>query len=416
MEAILGLLVADGDAKFCRLIAEQDFVDHRVDHTLAEGFGAGVGELGFELLQLGGEVHAKHLGELGILHVLVDDLLALQADARLELRGGDLLFAYAGHGLAWFQVGAFEQAVTDHAKHDYNHRRGYDNYRPGLAAFPLKTGEMLFGERFCFGGFGCHRFPSREKTGHGFAPMPRPSRDLLAVIVQKAAREGQQGDKAGLLDGAGQHALVTGAGAGLAARADLALVGDEAPEQVHFFVVNHQLLVSAKLTEFRAGVVTAFASLAVRSSAASVAFFSHDSSPILLERKFVIRRGWFGLFAGRQCGLLRVAAFAALAQEGHLVGDNLHAGMLHALLVVPAAGLQAAFDVDLLSLAEVLLAGFRQVAPGYDVEPFGLGVPLAVAGVPGTADSHREGGDRLARRGVTHFGIPAQVADDHDFV
>jgi hypothetical protein len=45
------------------------------------------------LLQLSGDVHAEHLAELGVLGVLVDDLFALQTNARLETGGGDLVFA-----------------------------------------------------------------------------------------------------------------------------------------------------------------------------------------------------------------------------------------------------------------------------------------------------------------------------------
>jgi hypothetical protein len=44
--------------------------------------------------------------------------------------------------------------------------------------------------------------------------------------------------------------LVPGAGAGLAARADLAIFGDVLPKQVCLFVVDHQRLICTELTKF----------------------------------------------------------------------------------------------------------------------------------------------------------------------
>jgi hypothetical protein len=44
--------------------------------------------------------------------------------------------------------------------------------------------------------------------------------------------------------------------------------------------------------------------------------------------------------------------------------------MLDAFLVIPATGLQASLDVNLLALVEILLANLCEIAPGNDVEPF----------------------------------------------
>jgi hypothetical protein len=54
---------------------------------------------------------------------------------------------------------------------------------------------------------------------------------------------------AGPLESHGQHALVTGTGAGLAARIDLAAVRHVAPELRGLFVVNVLDLVDAKGTD-----------------------------------------------------------------------------------------------------------------------------------------------------------------------
>src|SRR5215203_4118716 len=50
--------------------------------------------------------------------------------------------------------------------------------------------------------------------------------------------EGQQGNMAGTLDRGGQRALMFGAGAGLAARLDLAALGDVAPQAREVLVVD----------------------------------------------------------------------------------------------------------------------------------------------------------------------------------
>jgi hypothetical protein len=47
--------------------------------------------------------------------------------------------------------------------------------------------------------------------------------------------------------------------AGLAPGTDLAFIGNEALEHIHFLVIDAQAFVGAKLTGFRAGKITAFA-------------------------------------------------------------------------------------------------------------------------------------------------------------
>lgn len=59
---------------------------------------------------------------------------------------------------------------------------------------------------------------------------------------------------AGAFDGAGQGALVFGTGASLPARADFAIIGNIAPENIYLFVVDHGIFVRAKLTFARSRV------------------------------------------------------------------------------------------------------------------------------------------------------------------
>jgi len=68
----------------------------------------------------------------------------------------------------------------------------------------------------------------------------------LPPLVKRSSDEGKQGDLACLLDRGGYHTLVAGAGAGLAARADFAILGDVAAQQVGFFIVDCQGFVRAE--------------------------------------------------------------------------------------------------------------------------------------------------------------------------
>lgn len=88
-----------------------------------------------------------------------------------------------------------------------------------------------------------------------------PRRDLFSAahVFPACPGEGQQGDLTGLFDSTGQHALMSGAGASLAAWADLAFISDQAFEHINFFIVNGDGLVSAKLTGLRAGEKATFA-------------------------------------------------------------------------------------------------------------------------------------------------------------
>ena len=63
---------------------------------------------------------------------------------------------------------------------------------------------------------------------------------------------------AGLFDSSGYRALMSGAGAGLAARTDRAIFGHVFPQQICLFVVNRQSFICTELTKFRLGKEAAF--------------------------------------------------------------------------------------------------------------------------------------------------------------
>jgi len=103
-------------------------------------------------------------------------------------------------------------------------------------------------------GFAIH-FLHDAKTGHGAinsSTMPRECVPVgLAHLFQVFACEGEQSNMTGLLHGCRHNALMSGAGASLAAWADLAIFSDIFPEQVSFFVINDQCFICTKLTKFR---------------------------------------------------------------------------------------------------------------------------------------------------------------------
>src|SRR5260370_39187610 len=102
-----------------------------------------------------------------------------------------------------------------------------------------------------------------------------------------------------------------------------------------------------------------------------------------LEREFIFRCGRAGIGGSRvyfvSVVIVRIASFT---QHHHLVGHDLHTGMFLTFLIIPASGLQASFNIDLLSLYKMLLADLGKLAPGYHLEPLRFPVTLAIRTVP----------------------------------
>jgi hypothetical protein len=84
-------------------------------------------------------------------------------------------------------------------------------------------------------------------------------------------RIGQQSDVPGALDGLGQHALMLGAGAGLAARQDASALRQVLPEQVHILIVDAIYAIDAELAETPSKSATT-SSAAAKSAARSPLF------------------------------------------------------------------------------------------------------------------------------------------------
>src|SRR6266480_2308146 len=109
-------------------------------------------------------------------------------------------------------------------------------------------------------------------------------------------------------------------------------------------------------------------------------------------------------------------AFGAATQHAEVAGDNLKAGALLAFLVLPFAGLDAAFDEDQRTLLKILLSNFSLFAPHDDLVPLGPLLALAVFVFVRLIRGNGEICDGLAAAGVAGFGIAAQTADENDFI
>src|SRR5580704_878874 len=80
----------------------------------------------------------------------------------------------------------------------------------------------------------------------------------------------------------------------------------------------------------------------------------------------------------RTAGIV-TTTFAAAAEQHQIVGHDFgHIFLLPRRLVVPRAGLQAALDVHLTALFQILTGNFGQPLPEHHVVPLGAVLPLAV--------------------------------------
>ncbi len=90
---------------------------------------------------------------------------------------------------------------------------------------------------------------------------------------------------------------------------------------------------------------------------------------------------------------------------------------LLAALILPFAGLQFAFHIDLGALLQVLASHFGQLAHEDDAVPFGtlfLLTGLLVA--PGFGGSQSNVGHSTATRHVAYFRVLPEVTDQNDFI
>src|SRR5271170_2790039 len=140
--------------------------------------------------------------------------------------------------------------------------------------------------------------------------------------------------------------------------------------------------------------------------------WAHDSSPFVrVYRNFPTASEWnilvhnfTGASAGRLVLILVVrrtlvvaAAVFPRAEQQQVAGDDFSAVFpLPALPILPACGLELAFDVHLGTFGNVLPNDLRQTLPGHDVVPLRPVLPLTAAIFEPFVGSEAEVGDRSA--------------------
>jgi hypothetical protein len=229
---------------------------------------------------------------------------------------------------------------------------------------------------------------------------------LADSIAPALANVGQQSQMAGALNFLGQNTLMAGTRASLAPWPDFAVFCYISAQKIDLLVINGNTFIGTELADFRARHETPRPRTL---HVLACIILAHSNQ--LLERKLIFD---FIFFDG--IVILILGSVTPVSKDHHLVGDDLDRVVFDAFRVFPPASLQASFDINLLALGQVLFANLGKVTPGNDIEPFGLGMALAIRRVPGSAGRHTEGRHRAARRRVTHLRIPSQVANNHYFV
>src|SRR6202034_1842262 len=108
---------------------------------------------------------------------------------------------------------------------------------------------------------------------------------------------------------------------------------------------------------------------------------------------------------------------AAAAEHLQLVADDLGRVTLVALLVLPFAGAQAPFDIDLRALAQIFAGDLGEAPEERHAMPLGALLLLAALLIPpALAGGDAQVGDRRARGHGAGLGVSAEVANQNHFV
>src|SRR5262245_5861073 len=124
----------------------------------------------------------------------------------------------------------------------------------------------------------------------------------------------------------------------------------------------------------------------------------------------------FGLARRLPCGWLRGGAAAAPSEHLHTIAADFGRIAFVAIFVSPLTRLQAAFDVDLASLAQVLAADLGLASEEGNSMPFGLLLLLTALVFPLFRGRHVAVRNRIAARQIADLGIPPQISDEDHFV
>src|SRR5260221_8019740 len=113
----------------------------------------------------------------------------------------------------------------------------------------------------------------------------------------------------------------------------------------------------------------------------------------------------------------RLAAAFAAAEHLHHVAADLGRVAVLAFLVLPFARAQAALDIDLRALLQILARHLGEAPEERDAMPFGRFLHLAARLVlPLVGGGDTDVDDRLAARQIARLWIRSQIADDDDLV
>src|SRR5262249_61149827 len=104
------------------------------------------------------------------------------------------------------------------------------------------------------------------------------------------------------------------------------------------------------------------------------------------------------------------AAVTPAAEHLNAVCDDLGHVFLLAVLVVPTARLEPAFDVDLLALLQIVLQRFRLFAEQLDPVPLGLLLPVVVLILTAIGGGEAEAGDREAAWRELQLRVAPEIA------
>src|SRR5664279_601555 len=266
---------------------------------------------------------------------------------------------------------------------------------------------------------------------------------MTSIESSSAVDVWQQSHLARTLDGHGDLDLVAPAGAGDAARADLAFIGHHAAKSRDVLEVDLFDLLFAE-------VAVAAARLAdptgLRRLLAPRLWFGarHACSLLVapdgavtysLERYVIVRlaevalgrlRAGAGepgagtlaaLRGARAVPAATLAAAVAGADELDVVGHDRDGLTLLAVLRLPLAPAQPAFDGDLAALGEILRAALALCAEDVDVEVVGLVAPLSGGRVlDAIVDRNSETAHAGPAAGGAELAIAREMADGHDDV
>src|SRR5271170_3724764 len=109
-------------------------------------------------------------------------------------------------------------------------------------------------------------------------------------------------------------------------------------------------------------------------------------------------------------------AVTATTQHPETIRHNLETGPLLALLVLPFAGLDPAFDENQRALLQVLLGNFGLFAPDHNLVPLRALLPFTVAILIRFVGGDAEIGYGLAAGGVAGFRVAAETAKKNNFI